>query len=278
MGALLDVAVLRQPSHVALRQPQSQTVASNAQLHRGSSIANPGPSTRRRFAVGERDALTRTWQTERAVQSSRAAVILAGGRSSRMGRPKEWLEIDGVPLLRRVVDAAISACPLVVVVARAGQDLPTLPAAVVRLDDPPEHEGEGPLAAALVGLVAAAERGCEVAFLGASDAPFVDARHIEFVLERLERDRTAMAVVPESGPFDDGTRVLHALAGGVRVGVARATAFALVQSDKRALKMLYEGLAARRLAVASLPDPEAVRGCNTPDEWAQVLSSRARPA
>jgi molybdopterin-guanine dinucleotide biosynthesis protein A len=210
------------------------------------------------------------------VQLSRAAVILAGGRSSRMGQPKEWLEIDGVPLLQRVVQAATQACPVVVVVARAGQDLPALPPGVARVDDPPEHDGEGPLAAALLGLVAVAELGAEIAFLGASDAPFVGEQHIGFMLERLERDRTMMAIVPESGPFDDGTRILHALAGGVRVSVARATAYALVQSGQRALHKLYEGLAARRLAVASLPDPEAVRGCNTPDEWAQVLSSRAQ--
>ena len=64
----------------------------------------------------------------------------------------------------------------------------------------------------------------------------------------------------------------NALGGAVRVTVARATAHALVQAGQRAIKTLYEGLAARRLAIASLPDPDAVLGCNTPDEWARVLS------
>jgi len=191
-----------------------------------------------------------------------------------MGTAKEWLEIAGSPLLTRVALAATRACSVVVVVARAGQELPPLPADVVRVDDPPEHEGQGPLAAALVGLTVLADRGLELAYVGSSDAALVDERHIGFVLDQLDRDRTVMAVVPESGPFDDGRRILHAASGAVRVAVARATAQALVQSGQRALKSLYEGLAARRLAVASLPDPDAVIGCNTPEEWQRVLAAR----
>ncbi len=212
------------------------------------------------------------------MQSLRAAVILAGGRSSRMGRPKEWLEIDGEPLLVRVTRAAARACATVVVVARAGQELPVLPSGIDRIDDPAETDGEGPLAAALAGLGAVADRGAELAFIGATDTPFVHEDHIAFVLSRLELDRTMMAVVPESGPFEDGTRILHPLGGAVRVAVARATAQALVQAGRRAIRMLYEGLAARRIAIATLPDPDAVLGCNTPDEWARVLSSATRHA
>jgi molybdopterin-guanine dinucleotide biosynthesis protein A len=189
-----------------------------------------------------------------------------------MGRPKEWLEIDGESLLHRIARAATRACPIVVVVARAGQELPPLPAGVERVDDPPEHDGDGPLPGALAGLASVGDRGAELAFIGACDAPFVDEHHIEYVLDRLANDRTLMAVVPESGPFDDGKRWLHPLAGAVRVAVARSTAHALVQSGQRAMRTLYEGLAARRLAIASLPDPDAVLGCNTPEEWARALS------
>jgi molybdenum cofactor guanylyltransferase len=38
-----------------------------------------------------------------------SALILAGGRSQRMGRDKATIEIDGVPMLRRIYDA-IAAC------------------------------------------------------------------------------------------------------------------------------------------------------------------------
>jgi len=36
-----------------------------------------------------------------------SAVILAGGRSSRMGRDKAWLEVDGRPLLARQIQIAV---------------------------------------------------------------------------------------------------------------------------------------------------------------------------
>ncbi len=38
-----------------------------------------------------------------------SVIILAGGRSSRMGRDKATIDIDGVPLLRRVYDV-VAAC------------------------------------------------------------------------------------------------------------------------------------------------------------------------
>jgi molybdenum cofactor cytidylyltransferase len=50
------------------------------------------------------------------------AIILAAGPSSRMGRPKQLLEIDGQPLLLRVVEAALGspAWPVVVVLGANG--------------------------------------------------------------------------------------------------------------------------------------------------------------
>jgi molybdopterin-guanine dinucleotide biosynthesis protein A len=44
------------------------------------------------------------------------AYILAGGRSSRFGSDKALADVDGVPLVRRVADAAADAgCPVIVV-------------------------------------------------------------------------------------------------------------------------------------------------------------------
>jgi CTP:molybdopterin cytidylyltransferase MocA len=46
-----------------------------------------------------------------------AAVVLAAGASSRLGRPKQLVEIEGTPLVRRAAEAAIEAgCAPVVVV------------------------------------------------------------------------------------------------------------------------------------------------------------------
>lgn len=46
-----------------------------------------------------------------------AAVVLAGGASRRMGRPKAFLSVGGRELLEVALDAAASACPAIVLVA-----------------------------------------------------------------------------------------------------------------------------------------------------------------
>src|SRR5215213_7709623 len=60
-----------------------------------------------------------------------AGIVLAGGRSSRMGTPKAALEWHGSTLLRRVVGVVARSVDGPVVVVRApGQQLPALPGGV----------------------------------------------------------------------------------------------------------------------------------------------------
>lgn len=188
-----------------------------------------------------------------------------------MGRPKAWLDVGGVPALRYVTDIAAQVCP-VIVVATPGQDLPELADGVERIDDPNDRVGEGPLSGMLTGLEHLAAQQVELAYVGACDTIFLDPRHVSFMLRELNRDRQHPAVVPESGPFDDGTRYLHPTCGAVRVSVARQTAAALIKTGTRSARSLYEGLAARRVAVSSLPDPRIVRSCNTPEDWSAALA------
>jgi len=86
-----------------------------------------------------------------------AGVVLAGGRSSRMGSPKAALEWPGSTLLRRTTSIVARAVTGPVVVVRApGQELPDLPADVEVVQNP--HEGRGPLMGIAVGLEALAAR------------------------------------------------------------------------------------------------------------------------
>src|SRR3954467_3092348 len=66
--------------------------------------------------------------------------ILAAGASTRMGAPKQLLELDGQPLLLRTVEAALasSAWPVVVVLgANAEKIRPTLARLPVLLTENP---------------------------------------------------------------------------------------------------------------------------------------------
>ncbi|GAA4673142.1 hypothetical protein GCM10023215_00670 [Pseudonocardia yuanmonensis] len=112
-----------------------------------------------------------------------AGIVLAGGRSSRMGRPKAWLEWDGTTLLDRVCGVVAGAVDGPVVVVRApGQELPPLPAGVETAEDP--VEGRGPLQGIAVGLASVATR-ADAAFVASVDLPFLHGAYVRRVLALL---------------------------------------------------------------------------------------------
>ncbi|MFD2416993.1 molybdenum cofactor guanylyltransferase [Amycolatopsis pigmentata] len=75
-----------------------------------------------------------------------AGIVLAGGAARRLsGVDKPMLELDGVPLLRRVITALAGAGPIVVV----GPERPGMPDVRWAQESPP---GGGPVAALAAGL------------------------------------------------------------------------------------------------------------------------------
>jgi molybdenum cofactor guanylyltransferase len=100
-----------------------------------------------------------------AVQAT--LLVLAGGESRRMGRPKAWLEVGGGTLLRYVVQRLSPAFPEVIVsFAVPEQLLEPVPYRIV-FD---RKLGAGPLAGLESGLVAARN---DVVFAIACDMPYV---------------------------------------------------------------------------------------------------------
>ncbi len=93
------------------------------------------------------------------------AIILAGGRSSRMGTPKALLPFDGEPLIVHNVRRLESLFSEIVVVAAPGQHLPPLPARVVHDD----VAYQGPVGGIYYGLEAA---DAEVCFVTSCDSAF----------------------------------------------------------------------------------------------------------
>jgi molybdenum cofactor guanylyltransferase len=203
-------------------------------------------------------------------------LVLAGGRSQRMGRDKAWLPVNGQPALLRVLaagrDAAVDA---MVVVGSPGRSLPPLPPAVVRVDDPADRLHEGPLSGLAAGLEQLAAQGVALACLASCDALWLGPAHVGFVLERLRRHPEHAALVPES-ELDDGTGVLHPLCGAVRVAPACQAARTLLRAGQRAARALLLDLSAQRIAVSALPEPRVVDGCNTPEEWAAAVAALSR--
>ena len=103
-------------------------------------------------------------------------IVLAGGRSSRMGAAKASLEWHGSTLLRRVAGIVERSVDGPVVIVRSvGQPLPGLPASWEVVED--LHPGRGPLEGLAAGLRALGDR-ADLAYASSTDVPFL---HTSFV-------------------------------------------------------------------------------------------------
>ena len=119
-----------------------------------------------------------------------AGVVLTGGASTRMGTDKAFVEVDGQPLVLRVVEALRSAGADPV--ATIGGDLDRLRA--LGVDAYPDREaGQGPLG----GIVTALEvLDAEIVFVAACDLIALSGEAVREVLDAMTPD--ADAVVPRS--------------------------------------------------------------------------------
>lgn len=115
-------------------------------------------------------------------------IVLAGGASSRMGRPKTLLPFGGQLLIERVVSRARGISPDVIVVSGARQALPAMPPRVTVIEDAIPFQG--PLAAILYGMRAATTALC---FVCAGDLPFFS---VELARALLDLASGHDAVVP----------------------------------------------------------------------------------
>jgi molybdenum cofactor guanylyltransferase len=204
-----------------------------------------------------------------------AGVVLAGGRSSRMGTPKAALEWHGSTLLRRTVGIVARATGGIVVVVRAsGQDLPALPGGVEVADDP--REGKGPVQGIAAGLAALRGR-ADIAFVCSTDLPFLHPAFVGRVVRGLDDGDGDVAL-----PVARGYR--QPLAASYRVSLADA-ADRLVRQGRLRPGFLFEECVVRQLdegaltsdpLVAALdPELESVVNVNTQAEY---RAARARPA
>lgn len=189
-----------------------------------------------------------------------AALILAGGASSRMGRDKAAIVVAGQPLLARVLASVAPRCRPIVVAARAGQVLPAVAVAYERVDDPPALVGGGPLVGIVAGLERLAARGAAHAYLGSCDAIGLGDDHVAFMLAELDADPHASVAIVR-----DRAGRLHPLAAAVRVGPVLAHARAALDAGERRLQRVFATLPAPAIVEpAALPRPEALAPCNTP--------------
>lgn len=205
-----------------------------------------------------------------------AGIVLAGGLSTRMGRPKATLEWHGSTLVRRAVGlvARVADGPLVVVRGR-GQELPALPPDVEIAQD--ERVARGPLEGLASGLRTVGAR-ADVAFVCGVDTPLLHPAVISHVVAALAQDDDCDIALPVAGGFP------HPLCAAYRTTVARHVR-ELLDEDRLAARTLLERCRVRRLDEAALladpavarhdPQLDSLLNLNGPEEYD---AARARPA
>jgi molybdopterin-guanine dinucleotide biosynthesis protein A len=206
-----------------------------------------------------------------------AGIVLAGGRSRRMGRPKASLEWHGSTLLHRVAGIVARAVDGPVVVVRApGQELPSLPAGVRVVED--AREGRGPLQGLAAGMTAVADD-AKLAYVSSTDVPLLHPAFVAAVLARADREDVDVAL-----PVVQGFK--HPLAAAYRTSLL-ADVEELIMSDRMRPAFLFERCRVRELGESDLlrdarlaradPDLLSLRNLNSPAEYEEARALPAPP-
>jgi molybdenum cofactor guanylyltransferase len=185
-----------------------------------------------------------------------AAIVLAGGMSSRMGEPKALLDWHGTPLVCRVAGILTRVCAPVIVVAATGQELP-LPGGVEHATDAAPQRG--PLEGIAAGMRALAGRAGAV-FLAATDLPLLHPAFVAGLLDALPGYDVALPVV---GGHD------QTLAAAYDAGVLRR-APELLAGGRPRVAALLDGARVHRLEPGDLDEPDSSRSVNTRAEYAEL--------
>jgi len=188
-----------------------------------------------------------------------SAIILAGGKSSRMGRPKALLPFDGEPLIARTVRTLRQLFADIVVVAAPGQELPPLSVTLAR----DEVAYRGPVGGIYYGLQAARS---EVCFVTSCDAPFLNLALITHLVSQIA---DCDVVVPY---WQDRLQPLHAV---YRRSVAPLLRAQLEHGELRPIS-LYQKVRTREVGAEELCrfDPEGLsfRNLNSPEDYRSALA------
>jgi molybdopterin-guanine dinucleotide biosynthesis protein A len=167
------------------------------------------------------------------IQSKRGVIVLAGGASKRMGRDKTLLQVKGIPMIKRVVDAALKVSGEVIVVTgnkkMSKQISKIVGGDVVIVED--EKRGWGPLMGMLTGCKRAY---AEYVVVVPCDAPFLNPKILMELFKRAEGHDAAIPRWPNG--------YLEPLHSVYRRRAVLDVAQELMKKDSRSIIRLIESL------------------------------------
>lgn len=214
-----------------------------------------------------------------STEVSLSAIVLAGGKSSRMGKDKALLTVGGVPLLRLVYDVAIALSDSVYVVTpwpERYQNL--LPVSCQFIQEVPlaiEHPSDiisssskvtsplphGPLIGFAQGLT---QVKTDWVLLLACDLPRLRVEVLQnWAAGLVEVEEEAIALLTRHA------KGWEPLCGFYR----RSSLSALTQYINQGGRSFQDWLTQHPVQLLSLPDPQMLFNCNTPDDFTAVTSN-----
>jgi molybdopterin-guanine dinucleotide biosynthesis protein A len=185
---------------------------------------------------------------------SLTAIILCGGRSSRMGQDKGLLRFGKETMLQRICRIASEIADHVIVVGRRDQDATTVHDVV---------EDQGPLAGVAAGLASSKS---DLNLVIACDMPLIRAQVLQRLVSMIEDHDACVAVA-------DGHA--SALCGVYRSRIA-PVAQALLDSGERRVMRLLDQVQTKRVDAAVFrdidPELDTFVSCDTADKYQWALS------
>lgn len=200
-----------------------------------------------------------------------AGIVLCGGRSRRMGRPKADLSFGSETLLQRVVRIMLQVLDYIVVVHAANQVLPEFQQHVSTVADPVPFGG--PMIGLRTGLevVDRLPEDYAAVYLTSCDAPFLEPSFVREILGQLGDHDVVV-------PFDD--QYCFPLAAAYRTSLL-PTIEHLVDQGIRRPRDLFEHCNTRRLETKLLthvdPNLQSLVNLNSPQDYESALKAQNLP-
>jgi molybdopterin-guanine dinucleotide biosynthesis protein A len=201
------------------------------------------------------------------------AIVLAGGQSSRMGQDKASIAIDGVTLLQRTCEVALSCSDRVYVVAAWPQRYQHLPLASA-CEFLTEADPQGPLIGFYNGLsrIDIAVPSCDWVLLLACDLPNLEAIALQSWATKLpDLTGTVMAYLPKHAALganqpNKQSKHWEPLCGFYRRNCSSDLQAFIANGGKSFQRWLTQ------IQVAEVPDvmPQMLFNCNTPAELSML--------
>jgi molybdenum cofactor guanylyltransferase len=192
------------------------------------------------------------------------AVVLCGGESRRMGRPKAWLPFGEELMLERVVRLAGTVAQPMIVVAAPGQELPALAADVAIVRD--SVSGRGPLQGLAAGL-AAFDNSIDLIYATATDVPFLEPR---WMTRLVELAAGYDLVIPHVAGY------YHPLAALYRPAAVLPAIESLLLADRLRPVFLVEAVKTRVVDEGEMravdPALDTLRNLNYPEDYERALA------